>query len=62
MSHFHNNRCVPLAGGRGSRLHSLTADRAKPGVAFGEKFRAQLAVVFASARLRRCGRRCVFTV
>ena len=28
-----------LAGGRGSRLHELTAWRAKPAVPFGGKFR-----------------------
>ncbi|MFK7861667.1 MAG: glucose-1-phosphate adenylyltransferase [Granulosicoccus sp.] len=31
--------CVVLAGGRGSRLHPLTADRAKPSVPFGGKYR-----------------------
>lgn len=31
--------CVLLAGGRGSRLHPLTADRAKPSVPFGGKYR-----------------------
>ena len=31
--------CVLLAGGQGSRLHPLTADRAKPSVPFGGKYR-----------------------
>ncbi len=30
---------IVLAGGRGSRLHQLTSDRAKPAVYFGGKFR-----------------------
>jgi len=31
--------CVLLAGGQGSRLHPLTADRSKPSVPFGGKYR-----------------------
>lgn len=31
--------CVLLAGGKGSRLHPLTSDRAKPSVPFGGKYR-----------------------
>jgi glucose-1-phosphate adenylyltransferase len=34
-----NTVALVLAGGRGSRLHELTAWRAKPSVAFGGKFR-----------------------
>ncbi|MGR8918798.1 MAG: glucose-1-phosphate adenylyltransferase [Gammaproteobacteria bacterium] len=34
-----NSLALVLAGGRGSRLHELTAWRAKPGVPFGGKFR-----------------------
>jgi glucose-1-phosphate adenylyltransferase len=34
-----NTLSIILAGGVGSRLHPLTADRAKPGVPFGGKYR-----------------------
>jgi len=34
-----NTLCIILAGGVGSRLHPLTADRAKPAVPFGGKYR-----------------------
>jgi len=34
-----NTLTIILAGGVGSRLHPLTADRAKPGVPFGGKYR-----------------------
>src|SRR5512138_1821136 len=34
-----NTVAMVLAGGRGSRLHNLTAWRAKPSVAFAGKFR-----------------------
>src|ERR1700751_6024684 len=34
-----NTICIILAGGIGSRLHPLTAERAKPAVPFGGKYR-----------------------
>jgi glucose-1-phosphate adenylyltransferase len=34
-----NTLCIILAGGVGARLHPLTADRAKPAVPFGGKYR-----------------------
>jgi glucose-1-phosphate adenylyltransferase len=34
-----NTICIILAGGIGSRLHPLTADRAKPAVPFGGRYR-----------------------
>lgn len=34
-----NTICIILAGGQGSRLYPLTADRAKPSVPFGGKYR-----------------------
>ena len=43
---------VLLAGGRGSRLHELTEDRAKPAVAFGSRHRI---VDFTLENLRRSG-------
>lgn len=36
---LHDTMAVVLAGGVGSRLHPLTADRAKPAVPFGGKYR-----------------------
>ena len=43
---------ILLAGGRGSRLHELTGDRAKPAVAFGPRHRI---VDFTLENLRRSG-------
>lgn len=43
---------ILLAGGRGSRLHELTDDRAKPAVAFGSRHRI---VDFTLENLRRSG-------
>src|SRR5712671_1781656 len=34
-----NTICIILAGGMGSRLHPLTAERAKPAVPFGGRYR-----------------------
>src|SRR6476469_3641657 len=34
-----NTICIILAGGVGSRLHPLTAERAKPAVPFGGRYR-----------------------
>ncbi len=36
---FEDAVCILLAGGKGSRLYPLTADRAKPSVPFGGKYR-----------------------
>ncbi|MFT4728960.1 MAG: glucose-1-phosphate adenylyltransferase [Granulosicoccus sp.] len=39
ITSYDDTICVLLAGGQGSRLHPLTADRAKPSVPFGGKYR-----------------------